>query len=80
MEIGTPDPSLTSAAGLVAVSELVDRLDVVAELDRAIGPIKQRARGLSAGQFLVALASCQMTGGDFLVALERVGKPRGAPA
>jgi len=66
-----PDASLTPVAGLVAVTELVDRVGLVAELDAAIGPIKTRARGLMAGEFLVSLACCQLTGGDFMVALDR---------
>jgi hypothetical protein len=32
-----------------------------------IGPIKARARGLSGGQVLVAVACAQMTGEDYLV-------------
>jgi hypothetical protein len=47
--IGAPEPSLTPNAGLAAISELVDRLHVVASLDAAVGPIKQRNRGHSGG-------------------------------
>jgi hypothetical protein len=32
---------------------------------------KQRGRGLSAGQTLTAIASCQLAGGDHLVSLDR---------
>ena len=71
VRIGAPDPSLTPVAGLAAVTELVDRLGLVEELDTGIGPVKQRDRGLTAGQFLVALACCQLTGGDYLVSLDR---------
>jgi Transposase DDE domain group 1 len=71
VEIGASDSSLTPVAGLVAVTEVVDRLGVVEELDAGVGPIKQRARGLSAGEFLTSLACCHLTGGDFLVALDR---------
>jgi hypothetical protein len=80
VRIGASDPSLTGCAGLVAVSELVDLLGVVQALDDGVaaagdqaglGPFKQRARGLTAGEFLVAVACCQATGGDFLVALDR---------
>lgn len=71
VRIGAPDPSLTPAAGLVVVTELVERLSVVTALDEAIGPIKQRARGLSAGEFLTALATAQMAGEDYLVGLDR---------
>ncbi len=71
MHVGASDPSLTPSAGLVAVTELVERLGVVEELDAAIGPIKARDRGLSGGEFLVSLACCQLTGGDFMIALDR---------
>lgn len=46
-------------------------LGLTGALDRHIGPVKQRARGLSAGQLVVAMASCQLTGGDHLVSLDR---------
>ncbi|HET7682863.1 MAG TPA: IS1380 family transposase [Marmoricola sp.] len=71
VRIGASDPSLTPNAGLLAVTELVDRLGVVAALDEAIGPIKQRARGLSGGEFMTALATAQMAGEDYLVGLDR---------
>jgi len=69
--IGAPDESLTSASGVVAIAELVGRLAITTALDDAIGPIKQRDRGLSAGQLLVSLAQTQMLGGDFLTCLDR---------
>jgi Transposase DDE domain group 1 len=71
VRIGAPDPSLTSASGVVAVAELVARLGVIEALDEAIGAIKQRDRGLSAGGLLVAVAQTQMLGGDFLTSLDR---------
>jgi len=71
VRIGAPDPGLTPNAGLAAISELVDRLGVVEELDAAVGPIKVRARGLGAGELLVGLASAQLAGEDFLVGLDR---------
>ena len=71
VRIGAPDPSLTPAAGLLAVAELVDRVGVTSALDEAIGPIKQRARGLSGGEFLVGLACAQLAGEDYLVGLDR---------
>jgi hypothetical protein len=69
--IGAPDASLTPASGVVAVAELVGRLGVVGALDDAVGALKQRDRGLSAGQLLVSLAQAQMLGGDFLTCLDR---------
>jgi len=71
VRVGAPDPSLTPNAGLAAISELVARLGVVEALDAAIGPIKQRDRGLSGGQLLVGVAAAQLAGEDFLVGLDR---------
>jgi hypothetical protein len=62
--------SLTGSAGVAALAELVDRLGVVEVLDEHVGAIKQRDRGVSAGQLLVALAQCQLLGGHGLVALD----------
>lgn len=56
---------------MVAVTELVDLLGIVGELDEQIGAIKQRARGLSAGEFLVGLACAQLAGEDYLIGLDR---------
>jgi hypothetical protein len=71
VRVGAPDPSLTPASGVVAVAELVGRLGVTGALDDAVGLMKQRDRGLSAGQFLVAVAQAQMCGGQFWVDLDR---------
>ena len=71
MRIGAPDPSLTPVAGMVAVTELVERLEVIGRLDAAIGPIKQRRRGHTGGQLLVGMAAAQLAGEDFLVGLDR---------
>ena len=71
VRIGAPDPSLTGVAGMAASSELVERLGVIALLDAAIGPIKQRARGHGAGGLLVGLAAAQLAGADHLVSLDR---------
>jgi hypothetical protein len=69
--IGAPDSSLTAVSGMVAVTELVDRLNMIKLLDAAIGPIKARDRGYSGGQLLVGLAGAQLAGEDFLVGLDR---------
>jgi hypothetical protein len=71
VRVGAPDVSLTPASGVVAVAELVGRLGVSAALDDAIGEIKQRDRGLSAGEFLVAVAQAQMFGAQFWTGLDR---------
>src|SRR5947207_6575880 len=69
--VGVPDGSLTPASGVVAVTELVGRLGVVAALDDAVGSVKQRDRGLTAGEFLVAVAQAQMLGAQFWTGLDR---------
>lgn len=56
---------------MLAVTELVDRLGIVSGIDANVGPIKKRARGLSAGEFLVGLASAQMAGEEYVVGLDR---------
>ena len=68
---GPSDPSLIATAGVAAIAEFVDKLDVVGLLDRGIGSIKARDRGASAGELLVGLAQCQLLGGDALVGLDR---------
>jgi hypothetical protein len=70
VRIGAPDALLTPASGVVAVAELVARLGVTGVLDDAVGSVKQRDRGLSAGEFLVALAQAQMCGAQFWVGLD----------
>jgi hypothetical protein len=71
VRVGAPDPRLTRFAGVTAVAELADKLGVVGVFDAAIGPVKQRCRGATAGQLLVGLAQSQLLGGDALVALDR---------
>jgi hypothetical protein len=56
---------------MVAVTELVEGFGVVRRLDAAIGSIKSRRRGHTAGELLVGLAAAQLAGEDFLVGLDR---------
>lgn len=56
---------------MLAVTELVDRLGIVSAVDARVGPIKRRARGLSAGEFLIGLAAAQMAGEEYVVGLDR---------
>ncbi len=56
---------------MLAVTELVERLDVIGRLDAAIGPIKQRRRGHTGGQLLVGIAAAQLAGEHYLVGLDR---------
>ena len=72
VRVGPADRSLTGLAGLAAVSELVDRLGVVETLDERVGPVKQRARGLSGGGLLVGLATAQLAGQVTLSGLDRL--------
>lgn len=69
--MGVPDSSLTAMSGVVAVAEMLEVLDVVGRFDRGVGPIKQRARGASAGELLVCLAQSQLMGAEGLVGLDR---------
>jgi hypothetical protein len=71
VRIGAPDALLTPVSGMVAVTELVDRLGVIKLLDLAIGPIKARDRGFTGGELLVGVAAAQLAGEEFLVGLDR---------
>lgn len=71
VRMGAPDPRLTPAAGVEAIREVDRVLGITAALDAGIGSIKERARGLSGGQLVMAMASAQLAGQDFLVGLDR---------
>jgi hypothetical protein len=71
VRLGAPDKSLTRFSGLAAVTELTGRLGVIERLDAAVGPIKTRDRGFTAGQVLVGMAAAQLCGEEFLVGLDR---------
>lgn len=71
VRVGAPGASLTGSAGVETVRELERALGITAALDKEIGPVKQRDRGLPGGQLLVSLASCMLAGGDHLVSLDR---------
>ena len=68
---GAPERSLTANAGLAAITELCGRLGVIEAVDAAVGPIKQRDRGFSAGELLTGIAAAQLAGEDFLTGLDR---------
>lgn len=70
--VGVPDGSLTENGGLLLVAELDRALGVTAALDAGIGPVKQRDRGLTGGEFALALAVVQLTGQDHLVGFDRL--------
>jgi hypothetical protein len=56
----------TPPAGLLLVSELDAKVGLVDSLDERIGALKQRDRGVSGGQLLVAWAEMMLAGGDFM--------------
>lgn len=76
LRIVADDTTLTPYGGGAVVGELCRRLGLVAGLDRAIDgvtrarPFKQRRRGASAGELLVALAESMLVGGDAFNDLE----------
>jgi hypothetical protein len=72
IQIGTADPSLTAAGGMIAVTELCGKLALIEALDAGIGPVKQRRRGFTGGQVLTGMAAAQLAGEDFLVGLDRL--------
>ena len=71
VRVGAADHRLTRAGGVEAVRELDRILGISAALEVGIGPVKQRNRGLSGGQALMAMASAQLAGEDFMVGLDR---------
>jgi hypothetical protein len=71
VRVGQADRRLTPCAGVETVREVDQVLGLTEALDRHVGTVKQRRRGLTAGQLLTAMASCQLTGGDHLVSLDR---------
>jgi hypothetical protein len=76
--IGQPGKTLTGLAGLAAVEELIGRLGIVEVLNRGIGSIKQRDRGLSGGQLLMRMATAQLLGQDCLAGMDRVRADAGS--
>ena len=70
IEFRADDPTLTPNGGLALVAETCRVLDVLDTIDRRVGPIKARRRGVGAGQLLVGLAECMLAGGDFFADLD----------
>ncbi|HEY4994456.1 MAG TPA: IS1380 family transposase [Nakamurella sp.] len=68
--IGASDHKLTGHAGVAAVAEVDRVLGIAQAMDCAVGPVKQRRRGVTAGGLLLSMASAQMTGADFLVGMD----------
>lgn len=76
VRVGRADGQLTPAAGLEAVRELDRVLGATRALEAGIGAVKKRRRGLGGGALVMARASCQLTGGDFLVSLVSLDRRR----
>src|SRR5512140_718410 len=78
IQIGECDPSLVRFAGLTVTGELARRLRLVELIDaelsveRRAAPVKVRRRGASPGELVVALAECQLVGGECFSDIERV--------
>jgi len=70
------DERLTPFAGLAVVGQIARRLGLVELIDgelareRRAAPVKQRRRGVSGGELVVAMAESQMTGGECFDDLE----------
>jgi Transposase DDE domain group 1 len=80
--IRADDPSLTPYAGLAISGELARKLRLVelvdaelAVVDR-VAPVKQRRRGLSAGELAVAIAEAQLAGAECFDDLEVIRADR----
>jgi hypothetical protein len=78
IEFRADDPSLTRYAGLAISGELCRTLRLTELIDAelaAVGrvaPVKLRRRGLSAGQYTLAISECQLAGAECFDDLEDV--------
>jgi hypothetical protein len=72
VSLGVPDGALTENGGLVVVSALERRLGMTAVLDGHIGPVKERDRGWTGGEFMSSLATLHLLGHDNLVGFDRM--------
>ncbi len=75
VQVRADEESLTGHAGLLLVSELVQKMGVVPKLDEAIDEVrrfKQRRRGLTGGELLMSVAESILIGGDHLAHLEEL--------
>ena len=73
IDITADDPSLTGFAGLLLPAELIRRTGLIERIDAAVNavrPFKERRRGASAGELLVALSEAMLIGGDHLAHLD----------
>jgi hypothetical protein len=62
---------LTGHAGMAAVTEADRVLGIAQALDSAVGLVKARRRGVTAGGLLLSMACAQLAGADFLVGMDR---------
>jgi hypothetical protein len=78
IEIRADEPNLTPYAGLAVSGELVRKLGLVESIDAELArvgraaPVKQRRRGASPAELLLALAESQLVGGECFDDLEDV--------
>ena len=78
IEFRADDPSLTRYAGLAISGELcrtlrlTERIDAELAAVAGVAPVKLRRRGLSAGQYTVAISECQLAGAECFDDLEDV--------
>jgi hypothetical protein len=71
-QVGESDAALTENGGLLLVAELDRALGITAALDAGIGPVKERDRGLSGGEFALSTAVVQLTGQDHLIGFDHL--------
>jgi hypothetical protein len=78
IEFRADDPSLTPYAGLAVSGEVCRRLGVVELIDAELAsvtlraPVKTRRRGLSPGQYTIAVSEAQLVGAECFDDVERV--------
>jgi hypothetical protein len=78
IEFRADDPSLTPYAGLAISGEAVRSLRLTELIDAELAaagrvtPVKQRRRGLSAGEVVVSIAECQLVGAECFDDIEDV--------
>jgi hypothetical protein len=71
VRVGRADGRLTAAGGLSAIAEVDRVLGLSGLLEDGIGQVKERDRGASGAQVLMAMVCAQLAGEDHLVGLDR---------
>jgi hypothetical protein len=65
VDVGTTDRTITASGGAVLLRDVMSALGVVGGIDECLG-LKVRARGLSEGEFIAAMAEAVALGADCL--------------